>query len=100
MPVVVTPVQTINVRLNGPTPQKVASISQFVGASDLGPAVNAATAEANSAYYLANSVYGVANDAYEIAVTANTEAIISYNMANGAFTLANTLSTSIDGGAF
>jgi len=93
MPVVVTPVQTINVRLNGPTPQKVSSTSQFIGASDLGPAVNAASAEANSAYY-------VANDAYEIAVTANTEATISYNMANGAFTLANTLSTSIDGGAF
>jgi len=100
MAVVVAPIQTINVRMNGPTPQRVAAISQFNGASDLGPAVNAAAQEANSAYYLANSVYVVANNAYAIAVTANTEATISYDLANGAFILANTLSTSIDGGGF
>ena len=72
--------------MNGPTPQKVASISQFNGATDLAPQVNAAVQEANSAYELANSVYGVANSAYLYA--------------NNAYYLANTLSTSIDGGGF
>jgi hypothetical protein len=79
--------------MNGPTPQKVASISQFNGATDLGPQVNAAVQQANSAYTLANSAYTLANSVYGVANSA-------YLYANNAYYLANTLSTSIDGGGF
>lgn len=104
MGVVVTPIQTINVRVNQGSQATVPSTSNFYGGTNYGPEISAISQEANAAYALANSVYDTANNASATANTANTEATLAYNYANTAYYYANTVASGniylVDGGIF
>jgi hypothetical protein len=90
MGVVVTPIQTINVRVNQGSQATVPSTSKFYGGTNYGPEIAAIGIEANNASATAN--------------TANTEATLAYNYANTAYYYANTVASGnislVDGGIF
>ena len=97
--VTVLPVNTINVRVNQGTQQRVSGTATFMGASDVKNEVNQIYEVANSALLLAQSASDTANTKYD-----KTGGIISGNVdITGNTTIEGTIFASseiIDGGTF
>lgn len=86
--VVVSPPNSISVRVGSATQPRIQSTATFTGALSTAQQaeIDMALSEANTAYILANSVYDLAN-------TAETQAAAAYSGANTAYTLADSVSS-------